>query len=248
MCLAASGVSTPATSTEAEIVGEDINDEPVDPLDSIIEVFSDNASNPEITEVIEDESHGDFLVIIILLCLIVPLLALFGFIIYVSRKNRQEEIQDREIALSHLESTVVQESSQKSHLDDETINIMPADSEKLEITQGEGRENESVMEMFIQVPNDNEIKELLRGRSVKEKRTLLKEIEKAKQQKIHLECILKQQKNQADERWAIRNVEEKQAIEAWWSKGRQEPSSYKVANDSSQKLVVEDRTEPVIVE
>ena len=92
MCLAASGVSTPATSTEAEIVGEDINDEPVDPLDSIIEVFSDNASNPEIMEVIEDESHGDFLVIIILLCLIVPLLALFGFIIYVSRKNRQEEI------------------------------------------------------------------------------------------------------------------------------------------------------------
>ena len=44
--------------------------------------------------------------------------------------------------------------------------------------------------MLTQVPTDEEIKELLRGKTAAEKRGLLREIEKAKQQKIHLEYIL----------------------------------------------------------
>lgn len=46
----------------------------------------------------------------------------------------------------------------------------------------------------------------MKGKSKPEKRRLLKEIEKARQQKIHLEYILAQQKDKNDERWAVRNV------------------------------------------
>ena len=70
-----------------------------------------------------------------------------------------------------------------------------------------------VMAMFTQIPTDHEIKELLKGKTPKEKRLLLKEIEKAKQQKIHLEYLLEQQKIKSDEQWAVRNVEERQALE-----------------------------------
>ncbi len=63
--------------------------------------------------------------------------------------------------------------------------------------------------IIAQVPTDDEIVELMKGKSKPEKRRLLKEIEKARQQKIHLEYILAQQKDKNDERWAVRNVQER---------------------------------------
>jgi len=69
------------------------------------------------------------------------------------------------------------------------INIMPADGEKN--PQLPASET-AVMAMFTQVPSDEEIKNLLKGKTAKEKRVLLKEIEKARQQKMHLEYLLAQ--------------------------------------------------------
>ena len=43
---------------------------------------------------------------------------------------------------------------------------------------------------LTQVPTESEIKELLKGKSPFEKKMLLKEIEKARQQRIHLEYLL----------------------------------------------------------
>lgn len=64
---------------------------------------------------------------------------------------------------------------------------MPGDDEK----QPQLPDSETaVMAMFTQVPSDSEIKELLKGKTAKEKRMLLKEIEKARQQKMHLEYLL----------------------------------------------------------
>ena len=83
---------------------------------------------------------------------------------------------------------------------------MPGDDEKVPVIP---TSEQAVMAMFTQVPTDDEIKELLKGKTSKEKRQLLKEIEKAKQQKIHLEYLLEQQKVKQDERWAVRNVEER---------------------------------------
>lgn len=62
------------------------------------------------------------------------------------------------------------------------------------------------------MPSEAEITALLRGKSKAEKKVLLKEIERAKQAKIHMEYLLEQQKLRHDEKWAIRNVEERQAI------------------------------------
>ena len=67
--------------------------------------------------------------------------------------------------------------------------------------------------ILVQVPTeDNEIRDLLKGKTATQKRTLLKEIEKAKQARIHQAYLMEQYKNQKDEKWAVRNVEERQAI------------------------------------
>ncbi len=42
------------------------------------------------------------------------------------------------------------------------------------------------------MPTDDEIKELMKGKSAPEKKVLLKEIEKARQAKIHMEYLLEQ--------------------------------------------------------
>ena len=70
------------------------------------------------------------------------------------------------------------------------------------------------MASYADVPTEDEIKELLRGKTKKEKRKLLKEIAKAREQKVHMEYVLEQQKIRAAEKWARRNVEERQALEA----------------------------------
>lgn len=74
---------------------------------------------------------------------------------------------------------------------------------------------------MTKIPSDFEIKELLKGKTPFEKRMLLKEIEKARQQKIHLEYLLEQQQLKHDEKWAMRNVEERQAILAHYDNGSQ---------------------------
>ena len=58
------------------------------------------------------------------------------------------------------------------------INIMPGDDEKIPVIP---ETETAVLAMFTQVPTDSEIKELLKGKTAKEKRALLREIEKAKQ-------------------------------------------------------------------
>jgi hypothetical protein len=69
------------------------------------------------------------------------------------------------------------------------------------------------------VPTDEEIRELMKGKSPAEKKILLKEIEKARQAKIHLSYLLEQQKLKSDEKWAVRNVEERQAILSLYDNG-----------------------------
>lgn len=52
----------------------------------------------------------------------------------------------------------------------------------------------------------------MKGKTAGEKKNLLKEIEKARQAKIHMTYLLEQQKLRADEKWAVRNVEERTAV------------------------------------
>lgn len=85
--------------------------------------------------------------------------------------------------------------------DDTTTGMMPGPTDGMD-----------KIRYIQQVPTDDEIKELMKGKSAPEKKVLLKEIEKARQAKIHMEYLLEQQKLKADERWAMRNVEERQAI------------------------------------
>ena len=89
MCKYATGVISDlvnevdiATLTEVE----------TDPLTEILSGVNEaTPGTPEIKEV-EEESHGNFLVIIILLCLLIPFLAILCFAIYIFRRNRLEEI------------------------------------------------------------------------------------------------------------------------------------------------------------
>ena len=57
------------------------------------------------------------------------------------------------------------------------FNIMPEDDEKNPIIPAS---ETAVKALFAQVPSDAEIKDLLKGKTSKEKRVLLKEIEKAR--------------------------------------------------------------------
>jgi len=72
-----------------------------------------------------------------------------------------------------------------------------------------------------QVPTDDEIRELMKGKTATEKKALLKEIEKARQAKIHMTYLLEQQQLKSDEKWAVRNVEERQAILSLYDHGNQ---------------------------
>lgn len=76
------------------------------------------------------------------------------------------------------------------------------------------KQNQNILS---QVPTDAEIAELMKGKSKEEKMVLLKEIDQARQAKIHMEYLLEQQKLKNDERWAYRNVEERQALQAMYN-------------------------------
>ena len=66
--------------------------------------------------------------------------------------------------------------------------------------------------MFTSVPTDEEIKILMHGKTPAERKELLKEVEKARQSKIHMDYLIVQQKMKNDERWVNREFEERQAI------------------------------------
>ena len=62
----------------------------------------------------------------------------------------------------------------------------------------------------------------MKGKNAKEKKQLLKEIENARQAKIHMTFLLEQQKLRADEKWAVRNVEERAEILNLYKTGNSE--------------------------
>ena len=115
--------------------------------------------------------------------MLIPLVICLGAIVYLFRKNRQNAISAANIRrLSDIQA-------RHKELDEKmeakgTVDIF-ADEKK----KGTGILGKAI---FDQVPTDDEIKELLKGKTVKEKRTLLKEIEKAKQAKIHMTYLLEQ--------------------------------------------------------
>ena len=118
-------------------------------------------------------------------------MAVLCFVVYMFRRNKKNSVA---AALTRRRSSVAMEReynrrvSVRGAVDDEKlegkqVNIFAADDEKI-------IPDAAAISMLTQVPTDEEIKELLRGKTAAEKRGLLREIEKAKQQKIHLEYIL----------------------------------------------------------
>lgn len=79
--------------------------------------------------------------------------------------------------------------------------LLPGDDEK-QYSRG----------IMSQVPDESQIEDLLRGKTAGERKKLLREIEKARQAKIHMTYLMEQQKLKNEERWAVRNIEERQAI------------------------------------
>ena len=82
-------------------------------------------------------------------------------------------------------------------IDDESNrNILPTElgvkAQSSETWEASESAEEAALAHFTQVPTDDQILELLSGKSEKEKRNLLKEIEKARQQAIHMKYLLKQ--------------------------------------------------------
>ena len=67
-----------------------------------------------------------------------------------------------------------------------------------------------------EVPNDNQVKDMLKGKTAKEKMVLLQEIEKARQAKMHLDYLLQMEQINHAERWAKRNVDERDQIMAMY--------------------------------
>ena len=170
--------------------------EPTDPLDPDNPGRDNDKFTPEIHEVDQDDSSSLTIILVVLICVLIPLVAVLGFVVYLFRKNKINSVST---AMGRRRSSVnLKENYQRraSIIDDDKmenqgkdINIMPADGEKN--PQLPASET-AVMAMFTQVPSDEEIKNLLKGKTAKEKRVLLKEIEKARQQKMHLEYLLAQ--------------------------------------------------------
>lgn len=97
MCLASSSVPNTITS-----ILDDADDSlPLDPLAEMIDGIDQKVTDSVIIQVEESDSEDrDFLILIVLACLLIPLLAILGFIIYICRKNRQEAAEDSQIALN----------------------------------------------------------------------------------------------------------------------------------------------------
>lgn len=109
--------------------------------------------------------------------------------------------------------------------------MIPGDDEKKGVFTDIMKNSQGILS---QVPTDDEIRELLKGKTAEEKKLLLKEIEKARQAKIHMTYLMEQQKLKNDERWAVRNVEERQAILSLYNNNAQVPENLNNNNKQSQ--------------
>lgn len=139
------------------------------------------------SETVDDDSEEDKLsiILIILVCVLVPLVIILGAIVYLFRKNKQNAIAAATVRrLSDIKAKH-QELDEKMEAKGAGVVDIFADDKK----QGQGILGKAI---FDQVPTDEEIKELLRGKTAEEKRILLKEIEKARQAKIHMTYLLEQ--------------------------------------------------------
>ena len=174
----------------------------------------DNTITPEVI-IIEGESEDNSslqLILIILLCVLVPLIFILACIVHMFRKNKMNSVA---AALARQQSSLRIEQDFNEKMEGKKNPDIFADDEKNGTAAKNGMipdDAEKMVGVLTQVPTDEEIKELLKGKSGPEKKKLLKEIEKARQQKIHLEYLLEMTKNKNDEKWAVRNVEERHAI------------------------------------
>ena len=117
--------------------------------------------------------------------MLVPLVIILGAIVYLFRKNKQNAVSaatTRRLSDIRAKHQVLDEKMEAKGT--RVVDIF-ADEKK----QGQGILGKAI---FDQVPTDEEIKELLRGKTAEEKRILLKEIEKARQAKIHMTYLLEQ--------------------------------------------------------
>ena len=108
---------------------------------------------------------------------------ILGAIVYLFRKNKKNSIAAaNERRLSAIK--------QKHAEFDEKMEAKGA----IDIFADEKNKGTGILgkAIFDQVPTDEEIKELLKGKTAEEKRTLLKEIEKARQAKIHMTYLMEQ--------------------------------------------------------
>jgi len=133
----------------------------------------------------EDNREGLTIILIVLLCVLVPLLAVLGFVVYMFRKNKKNSVAaalNRErtsisIQREYNRRISLKEEKMEGKLP-EHINIFAMDDEK---PISAIPTDKKVMAMFVNVPTDDEVKELLKGKTASEKKALLKEIEKARQ-------------------------------------------------------------------
>lgn len=118
------------------------------------------------------------MILIILVCVLVPLVFVLAGIVYLFRKNKKNAINAAVIRRrDSIRKSIDEKMEAKGGID------IFADDKK----QGTGILG---MAVFDQVPTDDEIRELLKGKTAEEKRTLLKEIEKARQAKIHMTYLM----------------------------------------------------------
>ena len=174
-------------------------DEEIDETIEIIEVEEDEEIDEtiEIIEVEEDNSADITSILVVLICALFFLATILCFTAYLLRSNENSvsvAMVGRRHSAANLKENYYRKASaiydeDKMENQGEDINIMHADDEQ--IAQQPVSET-AVIAMFTQVPSDDEIKELFKGKTTWEKRLLLKEIEKARQQKIHLEYLLEQ--------------------------------------------------------
>ena len=122
------------------------------------------------------------MILIILVCVLVPLVLVLAVIVYMFRKNKKNAIAT---ALARRQSSIKRQQEIDEKFEAKGgIDIFAEDDKK-----GMGILGAKV---FDHVPNDDELRELLKGKTAEEKRTLLKEVEKARQAKIHMTYLLEQ--------------------------------------------------------
>ena len=130
------------------------------------------------------------IVFIILVCVLVPLVVILVIVVWLFRRNRKNAIniaiQRRNSSIKAMEEKMegkgeVSIFGGKKHGDDTATGMMAGPIDGMDKVR-----------YIQQVPTDDEIKELMRGKSAPEKKVLLKEIEKARQAKIHMEYLLEQ--------------------------------------------------------